>query len=127
MPDRFANFSPKIIDAIQAGASIEEAATTTDVPVTTVRRWLRDGRKGRDPYAAFAAAVDGARADRKNAESALDGPLTAAEAEVLIARAARKGSVPALRLWYDLRGADNAGRRSQDARAAIAKVFGGDT
>jgi hypothetical protein len=124
MPDRFANLSPQIVDAIVAGASIEEAAVTVDLPITTVRRWLRDGRKGREPYATLSTAVDNARADRKVAEDALDGPLTDDEAQLLVARAASKGSVPALRLYYDLKNADNAGRRGQDARAALAKVFG---
>ena len=44
-------------------------------------------------YVAFAATVDGARTDRQRAERALkDGPLTPAEAELLLAKAARKGS-----------------------------------
>jgi hypothetical protein len=123
MPDRFTNFSQAIIAAVQAGATIEEAAISVDVPAGTVRRWIGTGRKGREPYADFANAVDVARRDRKSAEDALDGPLTDEEAKLLIARAARKGSVPALRLWYDLQGSDNAGRRGQDARKAIADVF----
>jgi hypothetical protein len=71
------------------------------VPVTTVRRWLRDAREGREPYVTFAVAADGARSDRQRVERALKhGPLTPEEAELLLAKAARKGSVPALRLWF---------------------------
>src|SRR5205823_4271676 len=44
--DRFSVASPQILASIQAGCSIEDAARSVGVPVTTVRRWLRDGRKG---------------------------------------------------------------------------------
>jgi hypothetical protein len=53
-----------------------------------------------------------------------DGPLTPEEAELLIVKAARKGSVPALQLWYEGQGADDPLRRSQDARRLLAGGFG---
>jgi hypothetical protein len=123
MPDRFTNFSPAIIDAVEAGATIEEAAIAVDLPVATVRRWLRDGRKGKSPQDTFAAAVDAARAERKSAEDALDAPLTAEEAEILVAKAARKGSVPALRLYFELRAAQDATKRGAGARELLSGVF----
>jgi hypothetical protein len=123
MPDRFTNFSPAIVDAVESGATIEEAAIAVDLPVATVRRWLRDGRKGKSPQDTFAAAVDLARAERKNAEDALDAPLTTEEAEILVAKAARKGSVPALRLYFELRAAQDAGKRGAGAREALNRVF----
>jgi transposase-like protein len=124
---QFDTASPKLIASVQAGASIEEAARHAGVPAATVRRWLRDGRKGRRKYEAFAVAVDGARGERKRAERALkDGPLTNEEAAQLLARAARKGSVPALRLWYERVAVDDASKRDADARALLAQVFGDD-
>jgi hypothetical protein len=123
---QFDQAAPDIVAAVQSGATIEEAAISVGVAVATVRRWLGTGRKGRERYAEFARAVDGARDERKKAERELtDGPLTAEEAELLIAKAARRGSVPALRLWYERLAADDAGRRGQDARKQLADVFGG--
>jgi|SRR5438876_10319679 len=114
-----------IIEAVRAGATIDEAARQAGKPVGTVRYWLTQGRKRPDgPYGGFAKAVDEARGERKTAERALDGPLSAEEAELLLAKAARKGSVPALRLWFEMRSRDDAGRRGDDARRLLASVFG---
>ena len=126
MAEQFGKASPAILASVQAGASIEDGARANDVPVATVRRWLRDGRKGTEPYLNFAKAVDGARGERKAAERALDGPLSAEEAELLLAKAARKGSVPALRLWFEQRAAGESKRRGDGARELLASVFGDD-
>jgi hypothetical protein len=117
-----------IVDAIRCGASIDEAARQAGRPVGTVRRWLTVGRKDANgSHAAFAAAVDGARGERKQAERALkEGPLTGEEAALLIARAARRGSVPALRLWFEQRAADDSAERGASARELLAKVFDSD-
>jgi hypothetical protein len=122
---QFADKSPEILASVQAGASIEEGANAADVAVATARRWLRDGRKGKQPYARFAEAVDDARGARKDAERRMkDGPLSAEEAELLLARAARKGSVPALRLYYERRNAEDASSRGAGARKLLGAVFG---
>ena len=126
MPDRFATASADIVASVEAGCSIEEAARNVDVPIATVRRWLRDGRKGCAPYEAFAASVDGARGERKAAERALDGPLSIEEADLLLAKAARKGSVPALRLWFEQRAAGESKQRGDGARELLETVFGDD-
>jgi len=118
--------APQIVASVRAGATIEEAARAADVPVATARRWLRDGRKGKPGYVEFASAVDGCRGERREAERALEGPLSAEEAEGLLARAARKGSVPALRLFYERKAADAAGERGASARKLLAGVFAGD-
>jgi hypothetical protein len=124
MSGQFATSSAQIAAAVRDGCSIEDAARMAGVAVATARRWLRDGRKGREPYAGFATAVDGARDERQRAERALrEGPLTPQEAERLLAKAARKGSVPALRLWYEQRAGDAAGRRGAEARKILEGVF----
>jgi hypothetical protein len=117
-----------IVEAVRCGASIDEAARQADRPVGTVRRWLTAGRKDANgSHAAFAAAVDEARGERKQAERALkDGPLSGEEADLLVARAARRGSVPALRLWFEQRTADNSAERGAAARELLAKVFTDD-
>jgi hypothetical protein len=124
MANRFPATSPEIVASVEAGCSIEDAARSVGVPVATVRRWLRDGRKGREPYVAFATTVDGARGERKRAEYALkDGPLSPEEADLLLAKAARKGSVPALRLWFEQRTAGESKQRGDGARELLASVF----
>lgn len=125
--DQFEVASAEVLASVRAGASIDEAARQAGVPVATCRRWLRDGRKapgGR--FGAFADAVDSARRERKQAERALDGPLSAEEAELLVARAARKGSVPALRLWFERRAAEDSSQRGASARDLLRVVFGAD-
>lgn len=116
-----------IADAVKAGASVEEASSVAGVPAATVRRWLRDGRKGKQPYAVLSTAVDGAKKERKQAEQALaDGPLSPEEAERLVARAARKGSVPALRLYFERVAAADASERGASTRELLAEVFRDD-
>jgi hypothetical protein len=124
---QFEHTSEAIVASVQAGASIEEAALHSGVPVATVRRWLRDGRKSpQGRCGAFASAVDEARASRKTAERALEAPLDPAEAELLLATAARKGSVPALRLWFEQRAASESAKQGAGARELLEKVFADD-
>jgi hypothetical protein len=117
-----------VLESVKAGCSIEEAALQAGRPVASVRRWLSQGRKRPDGnHGEFARAVDGARGERQQAERALkDGPLTPSEADLLLAKAARKGSVPALRLWFEQRTAGDSKSRGDDARKLIESVFGSD-
>ena len=97
------------------------------VPVHNGQALASRRPQGPRHYVAVAAAVDGARSDRRRAERALkDGPLTPAEAELLLAKAARKGSVPALRLWFEQRTASASKQRGDGARELLASVFGDD-
>ena len=48
-----------IVASVEAGCSIEDAGRAAGVPVATVRRWLREGRKGKALYVEFAERVDG--------------------------------------------------------------------
>jgi hypothetical protein len=121
---KFAQKAPELLACVKAGATVEEAAVAQDVPIGTARRWLRDGRQGKRPYVEFSTQVDECRGERREAERALEGPLSPEEAESLLARAARKGSVPALRLFYERRAADAAGERGASARKLLAGVFG---
>jgi len=111
-----------ILDAVACGATIEEAAVMAEINIHTIRSWLQRGRKG-GPLAEFAKALDDTRAARKNAEAELDGPLTDHEAELLIAKAARKGSVPALRLHYERQSAKESSRRGAGAAELLERVF----
>lgn len=92
-----------LVRAVRAGASFDEACRRAGVNVNTGRTWLANGRRDpKGPYGALSMLIDGHRQVRRDAErSVADGPLSAEEAEVLLAAAAREGSVAALRLWFD--------------------------
>jgi tellurite resistance protein len=91
----------QIAEAVRAGATIDEAARVAGANVHSVRRWLTAGRRGDAKHAEFARKVDEARSERREAERALDGAVTLAEADGVLAAAVRRGSIPALKLWYD--------------------------
>lgn len=96
-----------MVAAVAAGVSFDSACRSADVNVNTARSWLASGRRdaaGR--YGEFAALVDAARGERRAAEGALaDGSaVTLAEAEAVLSAAVRKGSIPALKLWFDRHG-----------------------
>jgi hypothetical protein len=121
MSDLFAGKAADIVKAVQAGASLPEACDRVGVNLGTVRGWLRKGRLdagGR--YGQFAAAVDAAGVvpvAEDNGE-----PLSREEVELLIARSARAGSVPALRLWLDLHRADGEASARVDAFARFDEL-----
>lgn len=48
----------KLCDALRGGNYLETAAAYAGVPKTTLHDWLRKGRKGTEPYAAFVAEVE---------------------------------------------------------------------
>ena len=82
-----------MLEALLAGASIEDAARTAGCSSRSVKRWAARGRSDPDgPYGAFAAAVDG----RRKLEPASSVP-DREETLLLLSAAARRGSVPAMR------------------------------
>jgi transposase-like protein len=87
-----------VLEAVRGGASIEEAARSAGRPVNTVRRWLKEGRKG-GPNEEFARLVDEAREAQR---FELDGPMSLGEVERVLARAIRSQSIPAVRIWLQL-------------------------
>lgn len=94
--------SEGVLGAIQAGASIADAARENEVGEPTVKGWLSRGRK--DPttvYGAFAARVDEAFTKRK-LPSEDDRPADRDELLLLTSRAARAGNVQAMRLLSEL-------------------------
>lgn len=102
---RFDETREQLIGAVRDGASIADASVSAGVSCATVRRWLTAGR--REPegrYGGFAVSVDAIRGERRELHAQLDDALTVEEAEQLLAKAARRGSVPALKLWLDRHG-----------------------
>jgi transposase-like protein len=89
-----------VIDAVREGLSIAEAAQKAGLSAKTVRNWLSRGRSepADTPHAAFAAALEEAR------DEARDAALTEEEFYARLDRAVRAGSVQALRLWWQVHG-----------------------
>jgi transposase-like protein len=91
-----------VLERVSGGASIAEAARTEGVGVSTVKGWLEKGR--RDPhgaYGAFAAQVDEIRTGRALPPSDELRDMDENELRALVANAARKGNVAAMRLFAD--------------------------
>ena len=85
----------RLVARIELGASLADAALASGVRPDTARSWLKRGRaEDAGPYASFAAAVDKARAAARPGRGSVPDEREVLE---LLSRAARAGSVPALR------------------------------
>ena len=81
------------------GLTIADAARATGIGEKTAKRWLARGRRETSgAYADFADAVDRAREARDQAEP----PLDPAELKAVVSRAAKKGSVQAMKLYWEM-------------------------
>lgn len=108
----FEEAAPRLIDCFRYGVSIHDAALQVGVPQRTVERWLSRGRREPESkYGPFAQAAAEARSAETDA-----GPMDAAQLRVQVSRAARRGSVPAMRLYWEFLEADKR-------RAAPASSF----
>lgn len=104
----------QIIEAVRAGASIDDAARQAGKAVGTVRRWLTEGRKHPSgKWSEFARVVDEARAAQR-VEFGGE-PMTHGEVERILTDAIRNGSLQAVKLWLAL--------HSQDAGPATDDPF----
>jgi transposase-like protein len=95
----FEQNAESVAEAVEAGAGIVDAARGADCQPRTVERWLQRGREDPEgPYGTFTARVDAAREMQR-----LPGPeeakiMSRTELLAVISRAARRGSVPAMKL-----------------------------
>jgi hypothetical protein len=96
-------FTPEIrgglLERTAAGVSLSDAARAVGVRETTAKSWLTRGRREESgEYADFAAAMDEAREAAKSRPDAMD------EAELgrLVSGMARKGSVQAAKLSWEM-------------------------
>ncbi len=111
-----------VIERFSIGMNLREVAVAVDLSEQTLRGWLTRGRKAESgEYAAFARAVDDAKAEA----AARPEPLTEDEHRRLVAEACRKGSVAALKLAWEMicadRNADEA-EETEDPLAAIDEL-----
>lgn len=101
-------FTPDIrgglIERVAAGASQADAARAVGITLPTFKKWLQRGRKeGEGEYADFAKAIAAAREQARNRPE----PMTAEELRLEVSKAARRGSVQAMKLYWEMiRGED---------------------
>jgi transposase len=101
---RYEECGAVVIDAIKSGASLDEAARHAGCGDRTVDRWLKKGRLDpRGPYGRFAAQVDGARRAQGIVPDAGEDEVTMTRGELrqVTEKAARNGSVQAMKLMRD--------------------------
>jgi transposase-like protein len=97
---KFSDASEGVAAAMRSGVSLEAAAEAEGVAATTVRGWLRRGRRESDGL--FAEFV---RAAQPPADG--EGPMTVEEAEAhLVSVIREKRSVTAIVAWLRLHGQD---------------------
>lgn len=100
-----------LIERTAAGVSLPDACRALDLREGTVKGWLTRGRReGDGDYAEFVAAIEQARQEAADRP----GPMTRDELRLEVSRAARNGSVQAMKLMYEL-------IRADEADAAIAR------
>lgn len=97
----------RLLEHISAGLSITDSCRAVGIGHKTVRNWLSRGRKeNTGPYVDFACAVDEAR------KRALPEPMTEDQLRRVVSQAAKKGSVQAQKLYWEMilddRSADEA-------------------
>jgi len=88
-----------LLELLRDGLSLKDASREIDVGEQTVKNWISRGRReeGTD-YAEFVDAVEEARREHAEREK----PLTEEELMLVASRAAKKGSVAAMKLVYDI-------------------------
>lgn len=114
---RPSKFNPEaravLIGGIANGLTLEDAARAAGVGTQTVKTWLRRGRKEESgEFAEFARAVTESR------DKALPEPLTEDEHRRLVSAIARKGSVQALKLYWEIILADRDANETEDEQPA---------
>ena len=87
-----------LLERFAAGVSQADACRVVGVREPTLKMWLTKGRKGQEPYADFAAAVDKARQEVKDRPE----PMDEEELFRVVSETARKGSVQAMKLRWEM-------------------------
>lgn len=92
-------FTPEVrgalLERFAAGLSLPDAARAVGVNTTTLKNWLTRGRKENGtPHAQFVADVE----DARKKAAARPEPMDREELARVVSKAARAGSVPAMKL-----------------------------
>lgn len=96
-------FTPEVrttlIDAFTAGLSVRDAARVGGIAEKTLKRWITRGRREEEgAFADFVARIEDAREYARNRPE----PADADELAILVSEAARAGSVPAMKLRWEM-------------------------
>lgn len=110
----------KVLASIRAGASISDASRHVGYSPRTIEKWLAAGRRDPDSkHGPFARQVEQIRAARQVSDRE---PLDEAELLTIASEAARKGSIPAMRLVYEILSAAEAEPVQADPLAAVDEI-----
>jgi transposase len=108
-----------ILELVTDGLTIKDAARAMEVREKTVRNWLAKGRSEEDgPHAAFAEAIEEAQQEAQDQEE----PMDREELLLVVSKAARKGSVQAMKLMEEMlrvKRDDPEGEKPQDPFDAL--------
>lgn len=110
-----------LIERVAAGLSHQDACRAVGVSYPSLKAWMKRGRAGDDEYAEFVQALEQAREQAK----ARPEPMDEEELLRVVSEAARKGSVQAMKLRWEMILADrNADEEEQpaDPLAAIDEL-----
>ncbi len=106
----FASHHGPVLAAVEAGCSLRDAAREAGVAPRTVKRWLARGRREQaGAHQEFTEAVEKVWAARELPASD-DPPMGDGELRVAVSEAARAGSVPAMKLYWEMLLADRERR-----------------
>ncbi|HUB99109.1 MAG TPA: transposase [Solirubrobacterales bacterium] len=108
-----AEITEGLIELVTDGLTIKDAALAMEVREKTVRNWLAKGRGEEDgPHAAFAEAIEEAQQESQSKEE----PMDRDELLLVVSKAARKGSVQAMKLMEEMLRAkpDDPGEKPED-------------
>ena len=99
MKSRLEEVGGVVVALTASGLSLEDACREAGIALNTVKTWLKRGRREvSGPYGAFARSIEAARTLAKTPT----GPMSEEELNQAVWRAVRKGSVPAMRLAWEL-------------------------
>lgn len=88
-----------LLERFAAGVSLADAARTLDLREPTVKGWLTRGRReSTGLYAEFVQAVEIAREEARNRPE----PMDEDELRRVVSETARKGSVQAMKLMWEM-------------------------
>ena len=105
----FADSHDDVLAAIRGGCSLADAARQVGVAPRTVKRWLARGRREQaGAHHDFTEAVEAVWRARELPSS--DEPMHGHELRVSVSEAARAGSVPAMKLYWEMLLADRERR-----------------
>ena len=113
-----------LIERTAAGVSLPDACRALDLRESTVKGWLTRGRREEDgDYAEFVAAIEQARQEARERP----GPMDRDELRLEVSRAARAGSVQAMKLMLEiLRGDQTSAMSAKHRRDPFAEMIGED-